>query len=52
LLSTAKRCGDIAPLDLWLSFDRLVGVVREHLGEDPRAEALFSFHNRARTTDP
>lgn len=38
-----------APLDLRLSFDRLAGIVREKLGEDPRSEALFIFHNRART---
>ena len=38
-----------APLDLRLSFDRLAGFVREQLGADPRGEALFIFHNRART---
>jgi len=38
-----------APLDLRLSFDRLAGVVREQLGAEPRTEALFIFHNRART---
>jgi transposase len=38
-----------APLDLRLSFDRLAGFVREQLGADPRSEALFIFHNRART---
>lgn len=37
------------PLDLRLSFDRLAGVVREKHGEDPRVDALFIFHNRART---
>lgn len=38
-----------APLDLRLSFDRLAGIVRELLGGDPRGDALYVFHNRART---
>lgn len=38
-----------APIDLRLSFDRLAGIVREVLGREPRAEAAFVFHNRART---
>lgn len=38
-----------APIDLHFSFDRLAGIVREKLGGDPRGEALFVFHNRART---
>jgi transposase len=38
-----------APVDLHWSFDRLVGLVREQLGGDPRAETLFVFHNRRRT---
>lgn len=38
-----------APVDLRLSFDRLAGIVREVLGGDPRGEAVFVFHNRART---
>ena len=38
-----------APIDLHFSFDRLAGIVREQLGGDPRGEALFVFHNRART---
>lgn len=37
------------PVNLHLSFDRLAGIVREHLGGDPRSEALFVFHNRRRT---
>jgi transposase len=37
------------PIDLRLSFDRLAGIVREVLGHEPRAEAAFVFHNRART---
>lgn len=38
-----------APIDLHFSFDRLAGIVREQLGGDPRGEAVFVFHNRART---
>ena len=37
------------PVNLHLSFDRLAGIVREVLGRDPRTEAIFVFHNRART---
>lgn len=37
------------PIDLRLSFDRLAGIVRDRLGDDPRAESMFVFHNRART---
>lgn len=37
------------PIDLRLSFDRLAGIVREQLGGDPRAHAVFVFHNRHRT---
>lgn len=38
-----------APVNLHLSFDRLAGIVREHLGADPRSDTLIVFHNRART---
>jgi transposase len=38
-----------SPIDLRLSFDRLAGIVRDQLGGDPRAAALFIFHNRLRT---
>ncbi len=38
-----------APVDLRLSFDRLAGIVREQMGADPRAAALYVFHNRNRT---
>lgn len=38
-----------APVDMRLSFDRLAGIVREHLGEDPREEMVAVFHNRRRT---
>lgn len=38
-----------APINLRLSFDRLAGVVRDHLGGDPRSAALFIFHNRRGT---
>jgi transposase len=37
------------PVNLHLSFDRLAGIVRQHLGEDPRGEAMYIFHNRRRT---
>jgi transposase len=37
------------PVDLRLSFDRLAGIVREHLGADPRRDTLVIFHKRART---
>jgi transposase len=37
------------PIDLRLSFDRLAGIVRDQLGGDPRGEAMYVFHNRART---
>jgi transposase len=37
------------PVNLHYSFDRLAGIVRDHLGGDPRGEALFVFHNRRRT---
>lgn len=38
-----------APTNLRLSFDRLAGIVRDHLGGDPRSSALFIFHNRRGT---
>ena len=38
-----------SPVNLRLSFDRLAGIVREVLGRDPHDEAVFVFHNRART---
>jgi transposase len=38
-----------APVNLHLSFDRLAGIVRELLGEDPRADAMYVFHNRRST---
>ncbi len=38
-----------APVNLRQSFDRLGGIVREVLGREPREEAVFVFHNRART---
>jgi transposase len=37
------------PIDARWSFDRLAGVVRAQLGLDPRGDAAFIFHNRART---
>ena len=38
-----------SPVNLALSFDRLAGIVREQFGGDPKEEAVFVFHNRART---
>lgn len=38
-----------APTNMHLSFDRLAGLVREQLGGDPKGEAVFVFHNSART---
>lgn len=38
-----------APVNLRLSFDRLGGIVRDVLGREPRTEAAFVFHNKART---
>lgn len=38
-----------APVDLRYSFDRLAGLVRERIGEEPKRPAVFVFHNRART---
>jgi transposase len=37
------------PVSMQLSFDRLAGIVREHLGGDPREEMVVVFHNRRRT---
>jgi transposase len=38
-----------APIDLRQSFDRLCAIVREQFGTEPRADAVFVFHNRHRT---
>jgi len=38
----------LEPCDLRKSFNGLEGLVREQLGEDPRAGALFVFTNRHR----
>ncbi|MEI8257506.1 MAG: IS66 family insertion sequence element accessory protein TnpB [Deltaproteobacteria bacterium] len=38
-----------APVNLHLSFDRLVAIVREQLGSEPSESAVFVFHNRPRT---
>ena len=37
------------PVNMHLSFDRLAGIVRDHLGGDPREEMVVVFHNRRRT---
>jgi transposase len=39
----------LVPFNLHLSFDRLAGIVRDHLGGDPRVDTLVVFHNRRRT---
>ena len=39
----------LEPCDLRKSFNGLEGLVRERLGEDPRAGALFVFTNRRHT---
>ena len=36
------------PVDFRISFDRLAGIVREHLAGDPRSRSFFIFVNRAR----
>jgi transposase len=38
----------IAPIDLRGSFNRLYGLVREHLHQDPLSGHLFVFTNRQR----
>jgi transposase len=37
------------PVNMRLSFDRLAGIVREHLGGEPREQMVVVFHNRRRT---
>jgi transposase len=37
------------PVDLRAGFDRLSGIVRERLKDDPRAGSLYVFTNRRRT---
>ena len=37
------------PIDLHLSFDRLAGLVRNHLRADPLSGHLFVFFNKSRT---
>lgn len=37
------------PIDLHLSFDRLAGLVRNHLRSDPLSGHLFVFFNKSRT---
>jgi transposase len=36
----------LEPIDLRYSFDRLAGIVREHVGYDARSGALFVFFGR------
>lgn len=37
-----------APIDMRLSFERLAGLVREHIGYEPRSGALFVFFGKRR----
>ena len=37
------------PIDLRWSFDRLAGLVREHVGREARCGALFVFFGKRRT---
>lgn len=37
------------PVDMRLSFDRLAGLVRERLGQEPRSDAVFVFLNKRAT---
>ena len=39
----------VTPVNLHASFDTLAGMVRGLLGKEPRADAVFVFHNRRRT---
>jgi transposase len=39
----------LAPIDLRWSFDRLAGMVREHIGRDPRCRAMFVFFGKRRS---
>lgn len=39
-----------APVDLRCGFDRLAGIVSEHLGQNARSGALFLFFGKRRTS--
>jgi transposase len=39
----------VDPIDLRWSFDRLAGIVAEHIGRDVRSGALFVFFGKHRT---
>lgn len=36
----------LEPIDMRLSFDRLSGLAKEHVGYDPRSGAMFVFFGR------
>src|SRR5258706_6385110 len=38
----------LEPIDMRLSFDRLSGLAKEHVGYDARSGALFVFYGRRR----
>lgn len=40
----------VTPVDMRWSFDRLSGVVREHIGREPRGGSLFVFFGKRRET--
>jgi transposase len=37
----------VKPIDLRMSFDRLAGIVRSEMGEDPKGGSLYVFRNKA-----
>lgn len=48
LSSAVKVFVAVDPVDLHLSFDRLAGLVRSRLGENPLSGSLFVFFNKRR----
>lgn len=37
----------VKPIDLRVSFDRLAGIVRAEMGDDPKGGSLYVFRNKA-----